>query len=203
MDDLDGEGSAFDVEDGAVVQELRDGLGFESGGHDDENEVGADGLLDFAEEGDGQIGVEAALVEFVEDDCADAFEEWIIDELAGEDAFGHDAQAGIGGHAALEANLVADLLAERPAVFVGDALGGGAGGDAAGLEHDEIGMIGGEKIGLEDGGRDAGGFASARLGDEDEGAGLSDALGDLREVDVDGEGDQWGVFDFWWRGGGG
>ena len=65
---FDGEGPAFGEEDGGIVEEFGDWFGVEGCGHDEEFEVGADGLLDLAEEGDGEIGVEVAFVEFVEDD---------------------------------------------------------------------------------------------------------------------------------------
>ena len=58
-------------------------------------QVIANGCADLAEHGDAQIGVDVPLVELIEDDTADAFEEWVVDELAGEDAFGQDGETGI------------------------------------------------------------------------------------------------------------
>ena len=43
-----------------------------------------------------------------------------------------------GGDDAIEADLVADFLAERGAALLGDARGEHAGGEAAGLEHDDL-----------------------------------------------------------------
>jgi len=188
--DFDREDAALGADDRGIIQVCCDRLSLQSGGHDDEFEVGADGLLDFAEEGQGEIGVEIAFVEFVEDDEADpphAFQIRIVEELAGEDAFGEDADAGGGGEAFFEADVVADLAAEGPAIFVGDAFGGGAGGDAAGLEHDDVGMIFGEDIGAEDGGGDASGLAGAGRGDEDEVGRVTKGVGDFAEGGVDGE----------------
>lgn len=185
--DVDGEGAAGDAHDGGVVEEGGDGLGVEGGGHDEELEVGADGLLDFKEHSQGEVAVEGAFVEFVEDDAADGFEEGVREELAGEDAFGEDAEAGGGGEAFVEADVVADLLAEGPGLFLGDAEGAGAGGDAAGLEDDEVGMIGGEDVSAEDGGGDAGGFAGAGLGDEDEGGLSAEMREEVGEERVDGQ----------------
>ena len=86
---------------------------------------------------DREIGVDAALVKLVEDDGAEVGEQRIALQPRGQDAFGHDEQPRVGGEAALEADLPADLAAERPAAFVGDARGDRARGDAARLQQDD------------------------------------------------------------------
>ena len=88
-------------------------------------------------------------MELVEDDGADAFEEGVFEELAGEDPFGEDVEARVASDFAVEADVVADFSADLPVVFVGDACGGGAGGDSAGLEHDDVGMLAGRDTGAE------------------------------------------------------
>jgi hypothetical protein len=183
----DGEGAPGGGDDGGVVEEAGDSGGVEGGGHDDEEEVGPDGGADLAEEGEGEVGVEAALVELVEQDGACAFEEGVGEEASGEDALGDDMEAGVAGDAGVEADLVADLASEGPALLVGDAGGGGAGGDAAGLEEDEAGVGGVEEAGGEDRGRDAGGLAGAGGGREDGGAARTEVVEQGGEGGVDGE----------------
>ena len=184
---LDGEHPAGHVEGGAVAQKRGDGLGVERRGHDQDVQVIAHGGGDFAKHGDAEIAVDVTFVKFVEDDAADAFEEGVLDELSGEDAFGEDLQGRVFGEAFFAADLIADLVAQLPVVFKGDAVGGRAGGDAAGLEHDDaiIGAL--EHAGLEDGRSDAGGLAGARFGDDDQAAMLAEGLGDLRKEWIDGQ----------------
>src|SRR5439155_7899029 len=127
---------AFAAHDRAV-EEPGDGFGVECGGHDDQQKIRANAGADLAEKRDRQVGVDAALVEFVEDDGADAGEKRIVDELACEDSFGHDPQARAWAYPALKANVVADLVADLPRILLGDALCDGACGDAARLEEEE------------------------------------------------------------------
>jgi hypothetical protein len=53
-------------------RETRHRLGLKRGGHDDEDQVRPDRLLHFAQHGDRQVRVQAALVKLIEDDAADA-----------------------------------------------------------------------------------------------------------------------------------
>src|SRR4051794_41036106 len=102
MPDVDGEGSAFSLNDRAITEKPCNGLRFQGGGHDYNQQILADGLLHLAQQGDGDVGVEVSLVELIEQDGADAGEEWIVEELAGEDAFGQDADARVGADLAVE-----------------------------------------------------------------------------------------------------
>lgn len=152
-----GEGAAVGLE-GFAVEESCDFVGRDGCGHDDDFQVIAD-LLEVFQEGDGQVCVEAAFVEFVEDDDVDAFEEWVALQASGEDSFGDDAQTSVFGGAVVEADLVADFLAKRSISFAGDAFGGGAGGDAAWFEQET--KAGARESGVEEGGWDAGAFSGA------------------------------------------
>ena len=95
--------------------------GIERGGHDQDLEIGPFGLLQVQGPGQGDIAVEMALVEFVEDEGRHAAQLGVLDHLAEEQAFGDKADAGFGAGGVLEANLVADLAAERGLAFRGDA----------------------------------------------------------------------------------
>jgi formamidopyrimidine-DNA glycosylase len=161
-------------------RQAAEGFGVEGGGHDDEAEVGAGGFLEAAEEGEGGVAFEVAFVEFVEDDDIDAAEVGIAEEAACEDAFGDIAEAGAGAGVFVEADLVADEAAEGFAEFLGDAAGGHAGGHAAGFE-DEDAAEGKEGRG------DAGGFAGAGGGFEDEDGLGADAVHDFGQQGVDGQ----------------
>ena len=84
-----------------------------------------------------EIGVNASLVELVEDDGGEVGEQRIALQPRGQDAFGDDQQPGVGAEAAVETHLPADLAANRPAAFFGDARGNRPRGDAARLQQDE------------------------------------------------------------------
>ena len=117
---LDVDGGRFGLRHwrmGALCEEWGEGLGVEGGGHDEEFEVGADGLLDLAEEGEGEVGVDVAFVEFVEDDAGDSVEVGVVEEDAGEDGFGEDADFGFWSVAFFEADVVADFVAELGQLF--------------------------------------------------------------------------------------
>jgi hypothetical protein len=83
------------------------------------------------------VGVNAALVELIEDDGGKLGEQWIVLQTRGEDAFGDHEQPRVAGEAALEPDLPADLTAKRPTVFVSDAARDGAGGHASRLKQDD------------------------------------------------------------------
>src|SRR5690606_17647362 len=79
-----------------------------------------------------------AFVKFVEEDGGDFGDGGVFEHLAKEDSFGDEFDAGAGGRNVVEADLVADFVAERDAAFGGDAGGEHAGGEAAGLEDDDL-----------------------------------------------------------------
>src|SRR5437016_5966924 len=97
-----------------------------------------------------------ALVKLIEDDDRDRLEKRITGQLTAKDAFGEKPQAGRGATALLEADTIADLVADLPAALVGDVLGTGARRDAAGLENDDVLVA--RQPGVEQGCRNAGGF---------------------------------------------
>jgi hypothetical protein len=136
--DLEREVAAFGAENASAAEKAGDGRGVEGRGHDDEAEIGARGLLEAAEEGEGEVAFEVALVELVEDDGAGAVESRVGEEAAGEDALGEKAKAGTRAGDVLEADLIADSIAEALAALGGDEAGGESGGEAAGLEDEDL-----------------------------------------------------------------
>lgn len=158
-----GEQAAFGAKDRAAVEIGGDGRGVEGGGHDDELEVRAGGALEVAEKSEGEVGVEVAFVELVEDDEGGGVEARVGEEAAGEDAFGEEAEARVAAAGLFEAHLVADGIAEGLTEFFGDAARGEAGSEAAGFQNPDFPLRDGEKRGW-----NAGGFSCAwrRLQDD-------------------------------------
>ena len=64
------------------------------------------------QESERQVGVEMALVEFIENNCVDALERGIGEEATGEYALCNEAQACAGADLFFEADLIADGLAD-------------------------------------------------------------------------------------------
>ena len=86
-------------------------------------------------EREAQIGVEATLVEFVEDDEPDAIERGVALQATREDAFGDDLDARARPDARVAAHAIAHGLADVFAAKLRDAMRGGARGEAPRLEH--------------------------------------------------------------------
>ena len=139
------------------------------------------------EQGDRQVAVDAPLVELVEHDGADAFQEGVGQELTVEDALGLDPQAGRRGDPPLEADLVADLAAQAPALLLGDPGGDGPGRDPAGLEHDHARILRGEQARADDRGRHASRLAGTRLRHQDQAPMGLEAGEDLGHARIHGE----------------
>jgi hypothetical protein len=87
--------------------------GVEGRRHHDDLQVGPGAALEGAQEGEAEVAVEVALVELVEDDDADRAQRGVGVQLAGEQALGDEAQAGVGAGGGLEADLVADARPMR------------------------------------------------------------------------------------------
>ena len=107
--------------------------------------AGVEGLL---RQRQRQVGVNAPLVEFVENNDVEVTEQGIGLQPRGQDALGGDEESRPGREAPLEPDLPADLLADGPPTLEGDAARQGAGRDAPRLQQDRA-AEGGE------GGRDA------------------------------------------------
>ena len=88
-----------------------------------------------------EIGVERALVEFVEQHRGDAVEHRIVENEPGENSLGDDLDAGsardLRAEAHPQANRFADALAQRRR----HALGGGARGEPARLQHQDAAVF--------------------------------------------------------------
>ena len=151
-------GATLGGDDRHVAHEARDRFGVERCGHGQKDQVIAQGVGNLEAEGKAEIGIEGTFVEFVKQHRADAGKFGVGLDHPGEDAFGDDLDAGLGGGLALAAHAVADGLARFFAQGLGHALGGGAGGEAAGFEHENPA---GNQSGLKQGQRHHGRLARA------------------------------------------
>ena len=95
MDGFDREGAAEAFDDRGIVEQAGDAGAVDGGGHDEDAQIGAQGG-GVEGQGEAEIAVEAAFVEFVEQHGGDAGQFGIVEQHAGEDAFGDDLDAGAG-----------------------------------------------------------------------------------------------------------
>ena len=85
-----------------------------------------------------EIGIERALVKFVEQHRGDAGQFRIVENLPREDALGDDLDSGRARHFRAEADAIADGVADALAQRLRHALGAGAGRDPPRLQHDDL-----------------------------------------------------------------
>src|SRR5258708_34538021 len=111
--------------------------------------------MEALQERQGEIAVEMALVEFVEDDGVDAFERWIGQEAACEDALGDKSQTRVRPGPLFETYLIADGSANLFVQFPGDSSRRQACRDPPRLEHDNVAADQTQKGQWDAGGRSA------------------------------------------------
>ena len=99
-------------------------------------------FADVEAEREGKVGVDAPLVEFVEDDHGHAVEARVGLDAAGEDALGHDLDPGPLRPLRIEAYGVADGLAGLLAERSRHPARGRDSGDPARFEHDDPALFG-------------------------------------------------------------
>ena len=116
----------------------RDARAIERRRHHEEAKILAQALLRIERKREAKIGVERALVELVEQHRRNAFERGIVEDHAREHAFRDDLDPRARGDEALQAHAKADGLADLLAQSRGHTRGGGARGEAARLQHDDL-----------------------------------------------------------------
>ena len=132
VEDVDRVRAALHLDDRRAAEELGEALGVDGGRADDDLEVralGEDALEPTEEKVDG----EAALVGLVDDQRVVATEQPIAVDLREEDPVGHELHVRRRRGAVVEADLVADVGAERRAELARDTRRDAGGGDPAGL----------------------------------------------------------------------
>ncbi len=135
MADFDGMRTAGTFDDRRAARQSRYRLCLQRCRHDEDLEVVPQRLLHVERQREAEIGVERALVKFVEDDSADTAKFRVIHDHPREHAFGHEKNAGPRRGPAFEPHAIPDRLARLLAKLSGHERGGGACGDAAGLQH--------------------------------------------------------------------
>ncbi|MGC3968142.1 MAG: hypothetical protein QM775_12465 [Pirellulales bacterium] len=157
----------------AIAQITRDRGRGERGRHHDDAQVGTHFAAHATNHGERQVGIEAPLVELVEDHGGDVFQKRIVLQPAEEHAFGANQKPGTSRRAAFEADLIADFVAHFGAAFFRDAHGSRTSGHAARLQEDDLpatlAAIEFRQAGLKHGGRHARGFARTGRGFENHG----------------------------------
>jgi hypothetical protein len=142
--DVDIEHAAGRSQDCARVEIGFEHAGVERGGHDEEDEVGPHGLLEFEGAGEGDVAVKMSLVELVEDESPDTGQCGLLDHLTQQNAFRDEPDPGLRARDVFEADLVSDAGAKAGAPFLGHPAGEQAGGQTPGLKDDDLaGRLGG------------------------------------------------------------
>ncbi len=175
-----------------VAQPLRHRAGIERRRHGDHAQVVAQRRLRLAHQGEGKIGLQAALVQLVEDDAADAVERRIVLQHAQEEAVGHDFDTRLRPDLGVQSHAVADRLADLFAQSGRHAPRRGAGRQPPRLLHDDLAA--GEPRRVEQRQRHARRLAGARRGDQHGGVAAPQRLLQARQGFVDGKGIHRGAY---------
>ena len=120
-----------------IAEEARDRGPVESRRHDEQPQLGCEMLARIETECEPQVGLEAALVELVEDEGGDALERRVALQQPGQHPFGDDLDARRARDARVEAHAVAHRAPDALAEALRHALRAGARGEAPGFQHDE------------------------------------------------------------------
>ena len=142
---LDRVRTARHVDHRAVVEKAGDRPRVEGRRHDEQPQVVA-GAPRLPGEGQGEVRVQAALVELVEHDRPEAGQQGVRLEPSRQDALGRHQQPRVEPEAPLEADLPAHFPAQRPALLVRDPPGDGSGRHPTRLEQ-EAGAVDHERRG--------------------------------------------------------
>lgn len=158
---IDREHAAFAAQDRRVVQHPGQTLAFQGRRHQEDFQrlLVAEQIAAIEAQGQGQVGVEAALVEFVEDQQADAFQRRIILQATGQDALGDHLDAGIRADLAVEADPVAHSFADLFPQFAGQPFGRRPRRQASWFEHENA--LSGQPGFVQQGQRHTGGLTGA------------------------------------------
>ena len=182
---------ALDARGGIAVapQQACNRAGVERGAHGEQAQLRAQGGARVEAERQPEVRRQAAFVKFVEDDPADAVEGRVVLQKARQDAFGDDFDARVAPDLRVHAHAVADGLAGLLAEEIGHAARGGAGGQAARLQHDELlrAAVALEPVFAQQRQRDARGLARPGGGFEDGFGAPAEGVLQLRQGVFDGQ----------------
>ena len=134
---LDGKAAPLGTNDGGVRQQRLEGHALQGGGHHQQPEVLPQPLLALDGEGQGGVGMQAALVEFIEDHQGHAGQLGVLLQHPGQHPFGHYLEPGGRTGPALPSHPQADALPHLLPELARQEAGDIARREASGLEHDD------------------------------------------------------------------
>ncbi|MNO55022.1 hypothetical protein D3C76_455050 [compost metagenome] len=160
--DVDGVHAAFAADHRGIIQQPRKALALQGRGHQQNLQwrVVPQQLPAIQAQCQGQVGIKAALVKFVEDHQPHPLQRRVGLQAAGEDAFGHYLDAGFRPDLAVQADAIAHGFADLFAQLAGQALGRSPRCQAPGFEHENA--LPSQPRLIEQRQRHAGGLAGAR-----------------------------------------
>ncbi len=123
-----------------IAEEPGDRRRIECGRHDQQLEIGAHVGLQATGNRQRQIGVECALVEFVEHDHADLLQQRIVVQHTNQQALGQHEDACVAASLSLKTDLIADLAPQGCPAFIGHPPRGGTSGETARLQHENLSL---------------------------------------------------------------
>ena len=135
---LDRKGAAEAFDHRRIAEQARHPRAVDGRRHHQDAQILAQALLRVARQRQAEIGVERALVEFVEQHRADAGQFRVVQDLPGEDAFGDHLDPGLARNFRAEAHPIADGVAGALAQRRRHPLGAGARRDPPRLQHDDL-----------------------------------------------------------------
>ncbi len=121
--------------DGRAAEQPGHRRAVEGGGHDEDAQVVAQDPPGLEGQGEAEVGVDAALVELVEDHEPHPLQPRVVVQAAGEDPLGHDLDAGPRADVRFAAHPEADGFSRRLAQRAGHEPGRGARREPPRLEH--------------------------------------------------------------------
>ncbi len=110
---LDGKHAPGGVHHRCAAQPRGNGARVERRRHGDDPQVLAQGGLRLAHQGEGEVRLEAALVQLVEDHAADTVQGGIVLQHSQEQAVGHDFDSGTRADLGVQPHAIADRLSDR------------------------------------------------------------------------------------------
>ncbi len=134
---VDREAAARARYDRGVAEQRGDGGTIERRRHDEHPQVGAQHRPRFQHQRQPQVGLQAAFMEFVEDDEPGRGQLRVVLHHPGQDALGEHLDPGAWPHLGFAPDAEADRLPDAFAEQRGHPAGRGAGGEAPRLEHQD------------------------------------------------------------------
>ena len=165
---LDGIGATLALNHRGIAEQARDSRAVERRRHHEDAQVLAQTGLGVERQSEAEIGIERALVKFVEEYRRDTLQRGVVEDHPSENAFGDDLDARLRPDLRAEADTQADRLTDTLAKRLRHAGGGAAGGEPARLQHDQLAALAailGPGL-VQQGERHARGLAGAGRGDE-------------------------------------